>query len=155
MEAFSALLDLCAGNSPVTDEFPSQRPVTRTFDVFFDMHLNKRLSKQSTGRRLETPSRSLWRQCNGYSIIFNDTATHFEIRFYSNGHLYWRPIFMWECPGHFKNAYEFVNLGALKLSFSINCPSFNLQLRYFCGISKGTFEISHKISKTTYIEKCD
>ena len=34
METFSALLALCAGNSPVTGEFPSQRPVTRSFDVF-------------------------------------------------------------------------------------------------------------------------
>ena len=35
METFSALLALCAGNSPVTGEFPSQRPVTRSFDVSF------------------------------------------------------------------------------------------------------------------------
>ena len=34
METFSALLALCAGNSPVTGEFPSQRPVTQSFDVF-------------------------------------------------------------------------------------------------------------------------
>ena len=39
------LLAICAGNSPVTGKFPSQRPVTRTFDVFFDLHPNKRLSK--------------------------------------------------------------------------------------------------------------
>ena len=42
METFSALLALCAGNSLVTGEFPAQRPVTRSFDVFFDVHLNKR-----------------------------------------------------------------------------------------------------------------
>ena len=46
METFSALLALCAGNSPVTGEFPLQRPVTRSFDVFFDLCLNKWLSKQ-------------------------------------------------------------------------------------------------------------
>ena len=34
METFSALLALCAGNSPVRGEFPAQRPVTRSFDVF-------------------------------------------------------------------------------------------------------------------------
>ena len=45
METLSVLLALCAGNSPVTGEFPTQRPVTRIFDVFFDLHLNKRLSK--------------------------------------------------------------------------------------------------------------
>ena len=41
-----------------------QRPVTRSFDVFFDLRLNKRLSKQSWGWWFETPSRSLWRHCN-------------------------------------------------------------------------------------------
>ena len=39
METFSALLALCAGNSPVTGEFPAQRPVTQSFDVFFDLCL--------------------------------------------------------------------------------------------------------------------
>ena len=63
METFSALLTICAGNSPVTGEFPAQRPVTRSFDVFFDLCLNKRLSKQSWGWWFETPSRSLWRHC--------------------------------------------------------------------------------------------
>ena len=64
MEIFSTLLALCAGNSPVTGEFPAQRPVTRSFDVFSDLHPNKRLSKQSSGWWFETPSRSLWRHCN-------------------------------------------------------------------------------------------
>ena len=45
METFSALLALCAGNSPVTCEFAAQRPVTRSFGVFFDLRLNKRLSE--------------------------------------------------------------------------------------------------------------
>ena len=64
-ETFSASLALCEGNSPVTGEFPSQRPLTRSFDVFFDLRLNKRLSKQSSrGWWFETPSRSLWRHCN-------------------------------------------------------------------------------------------
>ena len=46
METFSVLLAICAGNSPVPGEFPTQRPVTRSFDVFFDLCLNKQLSKQ-------------------------------------------------------------------------------------------------------------
>ena len=49
METFSALLAFCAVNSPVTGEFPAQRPVTRSFDAFFDLCPNKRLSKQSWG----------------------------------------------------------------------------------------------------------
>ena len=47
METFSALLAICTGNSPVPGEFPAQRPVTRSFDVFFDLRPNKRLSKPS------------------------------------------------------------------------------------------------------------
>ena len=43
METFSALLAICAGKSPVPDEVPAQRPVTRSFNVFFDLRLNKRL----------------------------------------------------------------------------------------------------------------
>ena len=45
METFSVLLALLAENSTVTGEFPLQRPVTRCFDVFFDLGLNRRLSK--------------------------------------------------------------------------------------------------------------
>ena len=67
METFSALLAICAGNSPVNGEFPSQRPVTWSFDVFFDLRLNRRLSKQSWGWWFETPSWALWRQCYGSS----------------------------------------------------------------------------------------
>ena len=64
IETFSALLAICAGNSSVTDEFPAQRPVTRSFDVSFDLRLNKRLSKQSLGWQFEMPLRPLWRHCN-------------------------------------------------------------------------------------------
>ena len=64
MEICSALLALCAGNSQVTGEFPSQRPVTQSFDVFFYLRLTKRLSKQSRRRWFETLSCSLWRHCN-------------------------------------------------------------------------------------------
>ena len=64
MISVSSLLAICAGNSPVTGEFPAQRPVTRSFDVFFDLRLNKRLSKQSWGWWFKTLSRPLWRHCN-------------------------------------------------------------------------------------------
>ena len=69
-ETFSALLALCAGNSPVNGEFPSQRPVTWSFDVFFDLCLNKRLSKQSWGWWFQTPSCPSWRHCNGDYMDF-------------------------------------------------------------------------------------
>ena len=102
METFSALLALCAGHSPVTGEFPSQRPVMRSFDVFFDLHLNKRLSKQSKRRWFEMPSRSLWRHCNEYSPPVADALS---VTFWLN---HWikadvkpnymvRPIFTFYC----------------------------------------------------------
>ena len=70
METFSALLAICAGNSPISGEFPTQRPVTRSFDVFFDLCLNKRLSKQSRGWWFETLSRPLSRHCNEVMMYF-------------------------------------------------------------------------------------
>ena len=65
METFSALLALCAGNSTVPGEFPTQRPVTRSFDVNFDLRLNKLLCKQSWGWWFETLLCPLWRHSNG------------------------------------------------------------------------------------------
>ena len=61
METFAALLAICARNSPVPGEFPTQRPVTRSFDVFFDLRLNKRLSKQWWDWWFGMLSRPLWR----------------------------------------------------------------------------------------------
>ena len=72
METFSLLLAFWAGISPVTPEFPSQRPVTQSFDVSFDLRLNKWLYKPS-GRTpvIWEPSRSSWRHCNDPEIIEN------------------------------------------------------------------------------------
>ena len=50
-------------------EYSTKRPVTRSFDVFFDMRLDKRLSKQSWGWWFETQSCPLWRQCNGTLVL--------------------------------------------------------------------------------------
>ena len=91
VEIFSASLAICAGNSPVSGEFPAQRPVTRSFDIFFDLCLNKRLSKQSRGWWFETLYRPLWRHCNG-SILEGlttlcYTVTVYEICATSNVHL--------------------------------------------------------------------
>ena len=82
METFSALLALCAGNSPATGEFPTQRPVTRSFDVFSDLRLNKRSSKQSRGWWFVTRSHPLWRHCTDdgiYGQQHTNEAYHFDI----------------------------------------------------------------------------
>ena len=49
METFSTLLAICAGNSPGTGEFPAQRPVARSFDVFFDLRLNSWINNGEAG----------------------------------------------------------------------------------------------------------
>ena len=83
METFSALLAISAGNSPVTGEFPAQRPVTRSFDVFFDLRSNKRLSKQSWGWWFGTPSHPLWHHSNaqymyrGVESVYIHTSTYY------------------------------------------------------------------------------
>ena len=87
METFSALLALCAGNSPVTGEFPTQRPVTRSFDVLFDLLLNKRLSKQSWGWWFETPLPPLWRHCNGLLHMLYSYGFSCNIRYPQEMHL--------------------------------------------------------------------
>ena len=75
METFSALVAVCAGNSPVPGEFPAQRPVTWSFDAFFDLRLSKRLNKQSPGWWFETLSRPLWRHSNVLVCFVN----HFDL----------------------------------------------------------------------------
>ena len=87
METFSVLLAVCAGNSPVTGEFPTQRPVTRSFDVFFGLHPNKRLSKQSWGWWYETPSCPLWRHCNDNGKSRFKSYYQYQLR-----QLCWQPV---------------------------------------------------------------
>ena len=65
METFSVLLAICAGNSPVPGEFPTQRPVTRSFDVFFYLRpINGWVDNRKAGD-LRWPSSPLWRHRNG------------------------------------------------------------------------------------------
>ena len=94
MEIFSALLAICAGNSPVTGEFPTQRPVTRSFDVYFDLRPNERLSKQWWGWWFETLSRSLWRHRNG-----GWRADGFRFRSVSMGYLEFGVAVIWRIYG--------------------------------------------------------
>ena len=83
METFSTLLAFCARNSSVTGGFPTQRPVTRSFDVFFDLGLNKWLSKQSWGWWFNT----LWRHY-GVTVLF--CCNHNRVEW--NLLLYWTAL---------------------------------------------------------------
>ena len=65
----------CEGKPPVTSRFPSQKPVTSSFDVFFHLHLKKRLSKLSRCWWFETPWRSLWRHYDVLSLFCGVATT--------------------------------------------------------------------------------
>ena len=86
MEIFPALLAICAGNSPVAGEFPIQRPVMRSFDVFFDLRLNKRLlNNREAGdlRRNQAHYDVIVMWCpSGVNVLQMSTplATHFLTR---------------------------------------------------------------------------
>ena len=107
METFSALLALCAGNSPVNGEFPSQRPVTRSFDVFFDLRL-KRLSKQSRRLWFETPSHLSWRHC--YLVLLSFDSKTIQRQSHLHGPTHLIPIN--------RNKYRLLNFVDL---FAIRC----------------------------------
>ena len=96
MDTFSALLAICVGNSPVTSEFLSQRPVMQIFDVFFDLCLNKRLSKHSRGWWFGMLSCPLWCHCNGKPwwvwsgivIAVLRPSKHY-LKFWNNKKIWW------------------------------------------------------------------
>ena len=100
MEIFFALLAFCAGNSPVTGEFPAHRPVTRSFDIFFDPHLNKRLRKQWWGWWFETPSHPLWRHCNSCAR-HHPYCCKYRFRFWFGSKEQWKS-YMTEAITHWK-----------------------------------------------------
>ena len=72
-------------NGPLCQEFaghrwtppppPLQRPARLNIAVYFDLCLNKRLSKQSRRWWFETPSRSLWYHCSYLSLTKVRTKT--------------------------------------------------------------------------------
>ena len=81
-------------------EFPAQRPVTQSFEVSFDLHQNKRLTKQSWGWWFETLSHPLWRHRNGsrgaggyeapFFNVFNEISPFFFLQnsFETHSHEY-------------------------------------------------------------------
>ena len=83
-------------------EFPTQRPVTRSFEVFFDLRLNKRLSKQPWGWWFETLSWSLWRHCNdsltvSSAIDWEPTLVR-HVTDFVKVYLLLNPIHIWKMP---------------------------------------------------------
>ena len=75
MFTFSVSVALCVGNSPVTGEFPSQRPVTWSFNVLLDPYLKKQFGKHLWHWWFVMPSLSLWHHCNYLHRIWNHNSS--------------------------------------------------------------------------------
>ena len=95
---FHVIVPLC-GEFTGPCEFPAQRPVTRSLGVFFDLRLNKRLSKQPWGWWFETPLCSLWRQCNEYwsFVMWSYWSLVVSLTQKANNVELW--CFLWRCAG--------------------------------------------------------
>ena len=78
METISKLLALYEGKPPVTGGFRSQRSVTQSFDVFFDLRLNKWLKEQSRCQWCETPSHSIWCHCNEITAYWHHRTRYYK-----------------------------------------------------------------------------
>ena len=124
MENILSVTGHCAGNSPVPDKFPAQRPVTRSFDVFFDLRLNKRLSKQSRDWWFETPSRSLWRHRN---------AKAKRKQLCADNNQYGPVTVIVPASGHQVRCIPWVQMGTLNKEIGFLCGLKFFTLNIFCG----------------------
>ena len=120
---------------PVTGEIPSQRPVTQSFDVSFDMRLNKGLCKQSRHRWFETPWRLSWRHCNG-----NDSHSI--------------PVFTpeWSVLNDLSQSTRMLLINIL---FNISFKFFEMERQFWMSINtlpNAPFHVGHII---TYHHNCD
>ena len=95
METFSAILALCAGNSPVTGEFPSQRPVTQSSDIFFGL-----LYAETNGWINNRDAGGLRRHCAHYdaTIMLKFHDMFFEISYYCKTRQSFRILFHGSAP---------------------------------------------------------
>ena len=109
METFTALLARCEGNPSVTGGFPSQRPVTRSFCVFFGLRMKKRLSKQSRRRWFQTPFCSLCRHCNAYEIYLKlKSRGTLIVHYFHTGTFYLALYTNWKRSDDRKSSHPYV-----------------------------------------------
>ena len=124
METFSALLAICAGNSPVPGEFPAQRPVPRSFHDFFDLRLNKPLSKQSWGWWLRR------------------YRAHYDVIAMSNYHI----SFHWECVTLCRLPNKFMKSLKQNLTNSVMLKSFtSIRILHTSEVLLSTVVISKSV----------
>ena len=133
METFSALLAFCVGNSTVPGEFPTRRPVTRNFDVFFDLRLSKPLSKQWWGWWFEMLSCPLWRHRNG-CIYFHVTVAFAAVHIQS--------ILYYDIYGLWQKRH---NSSALAVELRLSCANLSIYCAQVETYQFQIFQISVKV----------
>ena len=113
METFSELLALCAGNSPVSGEFPAQRPVTRSFDVFFHLRPNKRYSITMSKETIQSHMSGMiiWAYQPYVKICIDSPSLHIWVDLHNqwdNMPMLYKVsfgIYEWACISIFKTLY--------------------------------------------------
>ena len=163
MEPFSASLAICAGNSPVPGEFPAQRPVTRSFEIFFDLRLNKRMSKQPWGWWFETLSCPLWRHCNvrSWSVCYWCTIYSTRQLIYSHTVCdlsYWILLYFYNIgidkPYYFSSVLflflSHFSSASSALNSSAACAWRDVLKDFFPGISEYRAAVANKILSNDY-----
>ena len=154
-EIFSAFLALSEGNSPITGEFPSQRPVMRSLDVFFDLNLNKRSGKPSRRWWFEKPLRSLWRHCKVWNSKFvNTRKTEFLTPWiiFMNVTLIQMIVTMWwtrGLHGRFHIA-QYQNSAIMLIYYAMLCDTsekkrFTFSLPFRLDISSRVLKLNHSL----------
>ena len=145
METFSALLAIYAGNSSVSGEFPAQRSLTRSLDVFFDLRLDGRLSKHSRGWWLETPSCPLWRQSNEVTAAVMDKLPR----------KYGPVTMIVPASGHQVRCIPWVQMGTFNKEIGLFCRLNSLHWIYFVGNTYNRVYIWYcKYGENRYCERC-
>ena len=115
--------------SPVTGEFPSQRPVTWTFDISFDLCLTKRLSNQSRRWWFETPLSLLWRHWNVFTslcCLFWKPLTWHMCGFYWN---YWFKYIVSRVLCMYSAENKVTTIIVVMIDYHLNLTSFRWSLR--------------------------
>ena len=153
METFSALLAICAENSTVTGEFPTQRPVTRSFDAFFALRLNKREADDLRRHRAHYDCHSNGKSYGKCKMTWWDINTHiYRIQYTiscDNPRTLLRPLTHFEGPFNPFNRCELEkSFGAVRLSIEFNLISDgNIHMDPKLDVPESAYALSHHSAK--------
>ena len=133
----SSLLALCVANSPVTGEFPPQRPLNRSFDVFFDLRLDKRLSTQPRS----------WLVIWDAITLINTTLQRYVLVLYKPCKTKYKPVFYLRLYFIEKSTKRNLHSdGLISGVRNVYCKRTNISFQFSCSLSEGCMVILYFVS---------